>query len=158
MGDHTEVVEVVFDPERISYEELLHRFFAWHNPHRAMPRQYRSVILAADEEQWAVAERVLDHYQRQSGSPMATVIEQLDTFYVAEDYHQKFYLQNRRDVVALLDAFYGSRQAWFVTRLAGQLNAIVGGELPLEEFQASITERGLTDEEIQLALEIVDLL
>ncbi len=158
MGDHTEVVQVEFDPETISYEELLHHFFAWHSPHRAMPTQYRSVILVADEEQLAVAERVLDQYQRQSGGPMATVVEWLDTFYMAEDYHQKFYLQNRRDAVERLDAFYGSRRAWFGTQLSGQLNALVGGEITKEELLANVDRLQLNAEETQLALELVDLL
>jgi peptide-methionine (S)-S-oxide reductase len=95
---HAEVVEVTYDPEELSYEELLEVFWGKHNPtqlHRQgwdVGDQYRSVIFFHDEEQRAAAERSkaeLDASGRYR-QPVVTVIEPAQTFYRAEDYHQRY--------------------------------------------------------------------
>jgi peptide-methionine (S)-S-oxide reductase len=95
---HAEVVEVTYDPERISYEELLATFWGKHNPTQLKRQgwdvgdQYRSVVFFHDEEQRAMAEQskaeleASGRYKR----PVVTVIEPAQTFYVAEDYHQRY--------------------------------------------------------------------
>ena len=99
---HAEVVEVTYDPERISYEELLDVFWRKHDPTQLNRQgwdvgdQYRSVIFVHDEEQRAAAERSkseLDASGRYR-KPIVTAIEPAQTFYVAEDYHQQ-YLEKR---------------------------------------------------------------
>jgi peptide-methionine (S)-S-oxide reductase len=97
---HAEVVEVTYDPEQVSYDELLAVFWAEHNPtHRNRQgldfgSQYRSVIFVHDEEQRAAAEAsrtgVQERYRRQ----VATSIEDAPAFWEAEDYHQQ-YLEKR---------------------------------------------------------------
>ena len=98
---HAEAVEVVFDPSRISYEELLRYFFRMHDPTTRNSQghdvgtQYRSAIFTHDDEQRRAAERVKAEVER-SGKwkgPIVTEIVPAGPFYVAEDYHQK-YLQN----------------------------------------------------------------
>ncbi len=95
---HAEVVEVEFDPEKISYETLLREFFALHDPtqvNRQGPdvgRQYRSVVFVHSDEQRAQAEAVraeLDASGR-FARPIATGIEPAATFWRAEDYHQQY--------------------------------------------------------------------
>ena len=95
---HAEVVEVTYDPERISYEELLATFWGKHNPTQLNRQgwdvgdQYRSVVFFHDEEQRLAAEQstaeleASGRYKR----PVVTVIEPAQTFYVAEDYHQRY--------------------------------------------------------------------
>jgi peptide-methionine (S)-S-oxide reductase len=95
---HAEVVEVTYDPEQISYETLLETFWGKHDPTQFNRQgwdigdQYRSVIFFHDEEQREAAQRSkaeLDasgQYRR----PIATVIEPAQTFYRAEDYHQRY--------------------------------------------------------------------
>ncbi|MEQ8664135.1 MAG: peptide-methionine (S)-S-oxide reductase MsrA [Rhodospirillales bacterium] len=99
---HVEVVQVTYDPAKVSYQQLLEIFWRSHDPtqvNRQGPdfgTQYRTVIFAHDEEQRERAEtsrRVLD----ESGAfpkPVATSIEPAQTFWRAEDYHQK-YLEKR---------------------------------------------------------------
>ena len=95
---HAEVVEVEYDPARISYEELLDAFWGKHNPtHRNrqgfdIGKQYRSVILFHDEEQREAAERAkaaLDASGRYRKA-VVTAIEPAQTFYRAEEYHQQY--------------------------------------------------------------------
>ncbi len=97
---HAEVVEITYDPERISYEELLAAFFAEHDPTRrsrlrpAVGDQYRSVIFVYDEEQRAAAEAACQALEQHAGRPVSTSIEDASTFWPAEDYHQR-YLEKR---------------------------------------------------------------
>lgn len=97
---HAEVVLVVFDPKKISYEQLLQVFFENHDPTQGMRQgndvgtQYRSIILAGSEEQRAAAEGARDRYQEALNNdgygPITTEIEQAGPFYYAEDYHQQY--------------------------------------------------------------------
>jgi peptide-methionine (S)-S-oxide reductase len=89
---HAEVVEVTYDPEQVSYEQLLDVFWAKHNPARPSGEddQYRSVIFVHDGEQRAAAERS----KAELGA--ATFVEPAQTFYRAEDYHQQYYEKHGR--------------------------------------------------------------
>jgi peptide-methionine (S)-S-oxide reductase len=97
---HAEVVEVKFDPDEISYEELLEVFWRLHDPtqlNRQGPdvgTQYRSAIFVYDDEQRAVAEASKANAQERYSKPIATTIEPASTFWKAEDYHQR-YLEKR---------------------------------------------------------------
>lgn len=97
---HAEVVQVEFDPEEISYEELLDIFWQAHVPTTLnrqgadIGTQYRSIILWHDEEQRAVAERSRDKAQTALKTPIVTEIAPLTTFYAAEEGHQDYFRNN----------------------------------------------------------------
>lgn len=97
---HVEVVELGFDPAKVSYEELVRLFFRLHDPtqlNRQGPdvgTQYRSAIFFHSEEQKATAERVKQEMQQLIRGKIVTAIEPAQTFYRAEEYHQK-YLEKR---------------------------------------------------------------
>ena len=101
---HAEVVLVVFDPSKISYETLLKTFWENHDPTQAMRQgndvgtQYRSAIYYADDEQREAAERTREAYQAQLASrgfgAITTEIESAPEFYYAEDYHQQYLSKN----------------------------------------------------------------
>lgn len=94
---HVEVVQVTFDPAKVSYEQLVDIFFRLHDPtqvNRQGPdigEQYRSVIYFASPEQQKTAETVKARRQAKHDKPIATTIEPAKTFYPAEDYHQRYY-------------------------------------------------------------------
>lgn len=99
---HAEAVEIVFDPKRISYEELLGYFFRMHDPTTLnrqgndIGTQYRSAIFVQNEEQKKIAEKVVAQVT-QSGKwkkPIVTQITQAKEFYSAEDFHQKYLVKN----------------------------------------------------------------
>ena len=97
---HAEVVQVVFDPERISYDELLKLFWENHDPTQGMRQgndsgtQYRSAILTHSASQREAAERSRDLYQaeldRAGYGSITTEIVDAPTYYFAEDYHQQY--------------------------------------------------------------------
>lgn len=94
---HTETVEVTYDRDKISYEELVRKFFALHDPtqrNRQGPdvgTQYRSAIFYVTEEERSAVERVRDELQAAYSQPIATEITQAPMFYPAEEYHQRFF-------------------------------------------------------------------
>ena len=94
---HAEAVEVVFDPEEVSYEQLLDVFWDEHDPtqlNRQGPdfgRQYRSGIFTHSPEQELTARESLSRRQAQVLLPIVTKIEPAAKFWPAEDYHQQYY-------------------------------------------------------------------
>jgi peptide-methionine (S)-S-oxide reductase len=97
---HAEVVEVEFDPERVSYDELLDVFWSVHDPtqlNRQGPDvgdQYRSVIYFHSPEQEAAATASRERAQARFGRPIVTEIAPASSFWRAEEYHQR-YLEKR---------------------------------------------------------------
>jgi peptide-methionine (S)-S-oxide reductase len=98
---HAEVVQVAFDPDVISFGELLEVFFTIHDPTTLnrqgsdVGTQYRSAVFYHSLEQRASAEEVLAQVQRIWSDPIVTEVSAFDTFYPAEDRHQDYYLNNR---------------------------------------------------------------
>ena len=101
---HAEAVLVSFDPEVVSYRELLSHFWAMHDPTTAnrqgpdVGTQYRSAIFVHDDEQReaALASRDEEQVRRHDGRRIVTEICDAGTFWVAEDYHQRFVEKHRR--------------------------------------------------------------
>jgi peptide-methionine (S)-S-oxide reductase len=97
---HAEVVEVTYDPERLTYDQLLDVFWGKHDPTQLNRQgwdigdQYRSVIFFHDEEQQEAALRSKAGEQSNLSTPIVTQIEPAQTFFEAEDYHQQ-YLEKR---------------------------------------------------------------
>ncbi|MEE8331812.1 MAG: peptide-methionine (S)-S-oxide reductase MsrA [Acidimicrobiia bacterium] len=101
---HAEAVIVVYDPDVVSYEELLGPFWEQHDPTQGMRQgndqgtQYRSAIYTTTDDQLAVAKRSRDAYQAKltdgGFGTITTVIEEAGTFYYAEDYHQQYLAKN----------------------------------------------------------------
>jgi peptide-methionine (S)-S-oxide reductase len=97
---HAEVVEVRYDPQQVSYDDLLQVFWRKHDPTQLNRQgwdigdQYRSAIFFHDEEQKEAALRSKAQEQANSQAPIVTEIEPAQTFYRAEDYHQQ-YLEKR---------------------------------------------------------------
>jgi len=101
---HAEAVQVTFDPAVISYEDLVRRFFGFHDPtqlNRQGPdvgRQYRSAIFTHDLSQRLAAEKVKAEFDRSAAFRKAIVTEIVPAgeFYKAEEYHQKYYEKNKK--------------------------------------------------------------
>ena len=99
---HVEVARIIYDPEKISYEELLEVFWHTHNPTTLnrqgndVGEQYRSVIFYHNKEQKVIAEASLKKTD-ESGlwdDPIVTTIEPLENYYEAENYHQNYFENN----------------------------------------------------------------
>jgi len=99
---HAEVVQVTFDPEVISFKEILEVFFTIHDPttpNRQGPdvgTQYRSAIFYHTSEQKTVAEQIIVQLGAASiwDAPIVTELNPFEKFYAAEDYHQEYFRRN----------------------------------------------------------------
>lgn len=106
---HAESVQVTFDPAKISYEDLVRRFFSFHDPtqiNRQGPdvgTQYRSVIFTRDESQKKTAEKVRAEIEKEGRfqGRIVTEIAPAVRFFRAEDYHQKYFEKNKRGACSL---------------------------------------------------------
>ena len=99
---HAEVIQVHFDPNVVSYRDLLNAFFAIHDPTTLnrqgadVGTQYRSAIFYHDDEQKKTAEELIKDLNAQQiwDRPIVTEVAPLDKFYMAEDYHQEYFARN----------------------------------------------------------------
>lgn len=99
---HAETVKIVYDPDEILYETLLHIFFSIHDPMTPnrqgndVGTQYRSIIFYANDEQQRIAQNVIKELigQKLYEKPVVTEIVPLGDFYPAEEYHQKYFEKN----------------------------------------------------------------
>jgi peptide-methionine (S)-S-oxide reductase len=122
---HAEAVRVVFDPRQVSYEQLLKKFWEYHDPTQGMRQgndagtQYRSAIFTHSDAQKAAAIASREMYQRQLAAAgygeITTEIADAPEFYFAEDYHQQYlakvpngYCPNHATGVKLPDSFVGT--------------------------------------------------
>ena len=97
---HAEVVQIAYDPSKISYEKIIDLFWDAHDPTTLNRQgadtgpQYRSIILTENDDQARIANESKNRAQSKSKSPIVTEIVPLTKFYPAEDYHQDFYREN----------------------------------------------------------------
>ncbi|MFC6730206.1 peptide-methionine (S)-S-oxide reductase MsrA [Natronoarchaeum mannanilyticum] len=142
LGDHTEVVQIEYDPEKLAYDDLLDAFWsnhAWNSS--ARKRQYRGVVLAHDDEQYEAAQRRRDELAERTGETVATDVERLDEFYLAEDYHQKYELRSTPVVGDELAELYGD--AFVDSTIAARLNGFVAGHGDPERRDALLADLDL---------------
>ena len=100
---HAEVIQIKFDPAIISFRDLLNVFFTIHDPTTLnrqgadVGTQYRSAIFYHSPEQKAIAEQTISELNAQGiwNSPIVTEVEAIKDFYIAEDYHQEYFVRNR---------------------------------------------------------------
>ncbi|PSP66543.1 peptide-methionine (S)-S-oxide reductase [Halobacteriales archaeon QS_1_69_70] len=109
---HAEVVQVEYDPEALTYEELLEVFFAVHDPtqlNRQGPdvgSQYRSIVLYHDDEQRALADSYIEALEEDGGydDEVVTELAPLERFYRAEEKHQDYFEKNPNDAYCRMNA------------------------------------------------------
>jgi peptide-methionine (S)-S-oxide reductase len=100
---HAEVVQITFDPEVVSFSEILEVFFATHDPTTLnrqgndVGTQYRSAIFYHSEKQKQTALKVIQLLEQDKvyNKPIVTEVTPFDTFYVAEDYHINYFARNK---------------------------------------------------------------
>ena len=109
---HAEVVQVEYDSDALTYEDILEVFFTVHDPtqlNRQGPdvgSQYRSIVLSHDDEQRQVAENYVEALDEEGGydDDVVTEVEPLETFYRAEEKHQDYFEKNPADAYCTMHA------------------------------------------------------
>ncbi|CAD7005032.1 unnamed protein product [Ceratitis capitata] len=152
LGNHTEVLEIDYDPNTITFKELLDLFWNNHEYGLTNPikRQYMSLILYHDDEQKKIAEEsIVEEQKKRVPEKIITEILPKGKFYPAEDYHQKYRLQGHKDLAETLNLDPKLlRTSFIATKLNGYL-AGVGG---VQQFREEVDKFGLTPSQKEYCL------
>jgi len=144
MGDHTESFQVDFDPARISYEELLNIFWrGGRHSHQSWGRQYMTAVFTHTPEQKEIAQTTKAQQQRARGQ-IHTPILPLETFYLAEDYHQKYSLRSTPALESEFRAIYPDLNDFVNSTAVARVNGFLGGYGSWDVLQAEIDSYGLS--------------
>ncbi|KAI5637123.1 peptide methionine sulfoxide reductase domain-containing protein [Phthorimaea operculella] len=146
-GDHTEVIELDYDPKTVTFEDLLDMFWEHHEYGLTtkLKRQYQSMILYHDEEQRQIAEDSYKKMEKQYGK-LRTEIAPAGTFYPAEDYHQKYRLQGHKDLCRSLGLDSAKLQT---SHLAARLNGYLVGVGGMAQFDQEVGKLGLSEKQAE---------
>jgi peptide-methionine (S)-S-oxide reductase len=145
LGNHTETVEMDFDPTVISYEKLLDIFWHSHHPGQAsFCPQYKAAIFYHNDHQKALALKSRDQVAARLQCPIYAEILPAGKFYLAEAYHQKYYLRQMPDLLAEFNAIYPTREALVASTAAARVNGYVAGYGTLAELQVDLSHLGLS--------------
>lgn len=150
MGNHTESLQIDFDPSQISYGEILTHFWQSHDPTaRAWSAQYKAALFVHDPEQATVAEASKEELaETKKGRFFArgvqTEILPAETFYLAEEYHQKYMLRRATLIWDELMQIYPSMSEWLNSTAVARLNGYVSGYGNGVQLQEEIHSLGLS--------------
>ena len=156
LGDHTETIQIDYDPTQISYHELLDLFWDSHDPTRpAWSRQYMSIIFFHNDEQKKLAIETKERQEVKTGRKVSTEIVPIPAFYLAEAYHQKYSLRNNGGFMAEFRAIYPDDAGFVASTAAARVNGYLGGNGTLEALRSELASLGLSPEASQELWEIM---
>lgn len=136
MGDHTEVVDVEYDPESTSYKTLLNVFWSKHDPaSQAWKRQYWNAIFYRNERQKEQAEASLARRKNEINGSIETEILPIRSFTRAETYHQKYYLQQNSGLVKKLMKPFPDMDTFLDSTVATRANSFLARKINEEELR-----------------------
>jgi methionine-S-sulfoxide reductase len=147
LGDHTETLQIDYDPGRISYEKLLELFWSEHDPtSRAWSTQYKAAVFYHDDEQKRQAEESRERLAAKLKRRVFTEVIPFSRFYPAEAYHQKYYLRQNRRLLQELQRYYPQDAELMNSTAAARVNGYLGRFGTAEELKAEIDRIGLSEE------------
>ena len=145
LGDHTEAVQVDYDPRRISYERLLEIFWDSHTPtSRSWTTQYKNALFYHDEKQRQAGESTRAALARKTGRTIHTEVVPLRSFNLAENYHQKYLLKQRSDLAAEMRRLYPRNRDFVDSTAVARLNGYVGRNGSPDQLAREIDQLGLS--------------
>ena len=156
LGDHAETLEIDFNPSVVSYEELLNVFWRSHDPFsRPWSRQYMSAIFYHDARQKNLAEKTRDREALKRKGRIHTMIVPATKFYRAEDYHQKYYLRMKSELVGQLKAIHPSEGELVDSTLAARLNGHFAGYATVADVEAAMSGLGLSEDQSKMVMDFL---
>jgi len=150
LSDHTESIDLEYDPDITSFEKLLQIFWSSHSPTVCHKRQYMSAIFYHNEQQKLIAEQSMKDIQKSYDRPIATKILPLDVFYEAEDYHQKFMLRKHKSLINSLGL---NDKQLISSHIAARINGYIGGFGTIQNLNDEVKSLGISAEQAKYILE-----
>lgn len=146
LGDHSECIQIDYDPTQVTYAELLRIFWDSHDPTTPSScRQYRSAIFYHGETQRRLAEESKRAQEALHGT-IHTEIAEAKTFYRAEDYHQKWYLRAKSVPMRDFNALYPDADDFTDSTAAARVNGLFGRHYTPARLEDEIQGFGLSAE------------
>lgn len=146
IGDHTETVQVDYDPQRITYAQLLDLFWQNHKPTgRSWSRQYMNAIFYHDDRQRQLAMDSKMAIEKKMGRKVKTEVVPLRTFTMAEDYHQKYILKQHFALKAEMSRFYPIHRDFVDATAVARLNGYAAGYGSKHQLSREIDSLGLSE-------------
>jgi methionine-S-sulfoxide reductase len=147
LGDHSESIQIDYDPSIISYERLLAIFWEEHEPtSKSWSTQYKSAVFYHNEEQKRLAAESRERLAGKLGKSIQTDLQPLGRFYPAEDYHQKYYLRQEKRFLQELKRYYPREVDLMNSTAAARVNGYLGEYGTAEGLRAEIDSFGLSGE------------
>ncbi|XP_055344900.1 peptide methionine sulfoxide reductase-like [Paramacrobiotus metropolitanus] len=146
LGDHTEAIQIEYDPTQTDYKAMLDVFWTEHDPTSKHKAQYKSAIYYHNELQHQLAEQTKAEYQKKFNRPIVTDIEPFGTFYDAENYHQKYHL---REHVSLYNSFNLSDSELIRSHVATRIHGYLYGYGAKENFDKDARDWQLSESQIE---------
>ncbi len=141
IGDHMETLQVRFDPSIVSYDELLRVFWTEHDYNRQpWSRQYMNAVFYHSEDQ---KQKIMNSMNGLSGKVRSEIIA-FSSFYEAEDYHQKFYLQRHSEIKNEYMEVYPVFKDFIASAAVARVNGMLGGHGSLSRFEKIAADLGLS--------------
>lgn len=154
MGDHTEAIEIDFDPSIISYEEILRAFWQNHYPNRGnyKGRQYISLLRYHGDRQRETIDRVKAETAKKLGEPIETDIGVFENFTPAEERHQKYYLKRYPNTLEQLQDLFPKAEHLADSTFAARLNGFVKGYGKMQQLKNEIATWNIEKENQEILL------
>lgn len=125
-------------------------FWANHDPFaRSWSKQYKSVIFYRNEEQKKLAFETKARLEEKLKQKIYTEIVPENTFYPAEDYHQKYYLRNNKELMRIFKNIYPNDVSFSASTAAARINGYFGGYGNISELEKDLAETGLSPETVK---------
>jgi peptide-methionine (S)-S-oxide reductase len=145
VGDHAETIQIDYDPDKIFYSELLKVFWESHSSTvQSWSTQYRSIVFYHNDEQHRLATATRQKREAETGRTVLTEIAPYSGFYLAEDYHQKYYLQQSRELMNELRTIYPDFGDFIYSTVVARINGLLGGYGSLESLEERLSSFGLS--------------
>jgi peptide-methionine (S)-S-oxide reductase len=147
LGDHTETIQIDYDPSQISYNDLLDIFWRNHNPSsRAWSKQYMAAVFYHNDEQKKLADESREREASKRKEEIQTKILPLTAFYRAEDYHQKYQLRRERNLLKEFKRIYPADGDFVDSTAAARVNGYLGGYGTSADLNTDLNRLGLSAE------------
>jgi methionine-S-sulfoxide reductase len=146
LGDHSETIQIDFDPSLVSYEHLLDVFWKAHDAtSRSWSRQYRAALFFHNEEQKRLALESRDREAARINGKIRTEILPAFEFYLAEDYHQKYYLRQDFVLGNEFRMMFPSEKDLVNSTAAARVNGYIGGYGNRATLKEELDQLGLSE-------------
>jgi peptide-methionine (S)-S-oxide reductase len=156
IGDHSEAVEIDYDPTVVSYGQLLDVFWACHDPtYPDYPRRTKPTIFYHDEEQKRAALESKQRLELKLGKKVLTEILPATRFYLAEINYQKYMLQEVPELVTdVLPVILNSQGSLMNSTALARINGYIGGNGTIEKLTEQLDSLGLSEKGKKKLLEV----